>query len=215
MNSIATRKGRLGLTYFEAPPELRKRIRTSLRAAGGVERAPWWQRLSWTVLAPAATAAFAVLTSVNVALLTAMPSKDDRIADEIVTSHVRALMTSRPIDVVSSDQHTVKPWYTGKLDFSPPVKDFAAEGFALVGGRIDYVDGHMVAALVYRHREHLIDAFLWPAADEREPATLTRRGYSVTHASSHGMTLWLASDLEAPALMRLETLIASAGASAM
>ncbi|MGE5616474.1 MAG: anti-sigma factor family protein [Bacillota bacterium] len=161
-------------------------------------------------MAPAATGAFAVLSAINVALIAAIPSKEDRVTDEVVTSHVRALMTSRPIDVVSSDQHTVKPWYAGKLDFSPPVTDFAAQGFALAGGRVDYVNGRAVAALVYRDREHLIDLFVWPASQGEEAVTaIERRGFNVVHWSSGGMAYWAASDAEAASLERLRQLVAA------
>ena len=211
VNTIENRERLPGLTYFQAPPELRDRIRATLRARRP-ERASWWRHWSWTALAPLATAAFAVLSSVNVALIAALPSSEERVADEIVASHLRALMTARPIDVASSDQHTVKPWYAGKLDFSPPVKDFAAEGFALVGGRIDYVNGRTVAALVYRRGAHFIDVFEWPASGEtgEEPATLARRGYNIVHGSNDGMAHWLASDLETPLLLQLEALLARA-----
>ena len=197
------------MTYFAAPPALRKRIRGALRLDRPQPSASRW-RWSWTFLAPVATGAFAVLSTVNVALLAAFPSNDERVADEVVTSHVRAFMTSRPIDVVSSDQHTVKPWYAGKLDFSPPVRDFAADGFTLAGGRIDYVNGRAVAALVYRNGEHMIDLFIWPASGtEDAPAPIARRGYNVLHWSNAGMAYWAASDIEASSLERLQRLVAS------
>jgi anti-sigma factor RsiW len=200
-------------TRYAAPAALHRRVRAALQAKPARGEA-WWRRLAAPALAPAAGFAFAALVGSNAYLLAMQPSKDERVAEDVLTSHVRALMSSRPIDVASSDRHTVKPWYRGKLDFSPPVTDFASEGFSLAGGRLDYVDGHAVAALVYVHREHVIDVFVWPAANSAStpPAQLTRRGYNLLHATHAGMNCWIASDLEAPDLVELDRLLAAARA---
>jgi anti-sigma factor RsiW len=201
---------RRGLTRFEAPAALHRRIRRDLQAKSAESGASWWRRLSWAALTPAAGMAFAVLVCANVVILAALPSKEERVADEVLASHVRALVASHAIDVVSSDRHTVKPWYTGRLDFSPPVTDFAVDGFKLMGGRLDYVDGRSVAALVYEHGGHEIDVFIWPApaAARMGPSSFARRGYNLVHSNHAGMSYWIASDLEAPDLGRLEQLIA-------
>ncbi len=198
------------LTRYVAPAALHRRVRAAMQAKSGESRASWWRRLNWAVLTPAAGMAFAALFSANLVILSALPSKEERLADEVLTSHVRALVASHAIDVVSSDRHTVKPWYTGKLDFSPPVTDFVADGFQLVGGRLDYVDGRTVAALVYRRGGHMIDVFIWPASGAAisRPSSLTRRGYNLVRSSHAGMSYWIASDLETPELIRLEELIA-------
>jgi anti-sigma factor RsiW len=197
------------ITRFQAPAALHRRIRASLQARSSESRGRWWHRLTWTALAPAAGMAFAALFCANVVILASLPSKDDRLADDVLTSHVRALVASHAIDVVSSDRHTVKPWYTGKLDFSPPVRDFVADGFTLKGGRLDYVDGRTVAALVYERGGHVVDVFIWPAPDaaSTRPAGLERRGYNLVHVNHDGMSYWLASDLESTELGRLEVLI--------
>lgn len=202
------------LTRFRAPAGLHRRVRESLHSSEARRTETWWQRLRWPALVPVAGVALATLATVNVAFLASLPSEEDRVAANVLDSHLRALISSRAIDVVSSDQHTVKPWYAGKLDFSPPVTDYGAQGFALVGGRIDYVEGRSVAALVYQHRKHFVDAFIWPAAgsSSKVPASLERRGYNLVHWTRDGMTYWLASDLETAELMRLEALLASPSA---
>lgn len=207
---FVSRELRREVTRFRAPARLHRRVRDSLRGSGArVE--PWWRRMGWPALVPAAGVAFAALFSANVFFLASLPSAEDRIAGNVLDSHLRALMTARPIDVASSDQHTVKPWYAGRLDFSPQVVDYAAEGFPLIGGRVDYVDGRSVAALVYQHRKHVVDAFIWPSGGSSSdaPASLARRGYNLVHWTRGGMAYWLASDLETAELMRLEALLAS------
>ena len=203
------------LTRFEAPARLHRRIRNALHAQSEAPRAAWWSRIRWAAFAPAAGMAFAVLFGANVVIFASLPSHEDQLADEVLTSHVRAMVASHVVDVVSSDRHTVKPWYAGKLDFSPTVVDFAEYGFPLTGGRLDYVNGRTVAALVYERGGHEIDVFTWPAADgaNERPASLSRRGYNVMHASHGGMAYWIASDLEVAELARLEKLIARVHAS--
>jgi anti-sigma factor RsiW len=126
------------------------------------------------------------------------------VADEVVGDHVRALRDAHLFDVQSSDQHTVKPWFLGKLDFSPPVEDLSAIGFPLMGGRLDHVAGQPVAALVYQRRLHPINVYIWPAVD-RTAASDTRsiRGFQVRHWILNGMSFWAVSDLNDAELSEL------------
>jgi anti-sigma factor RsiW len=132
---------------------------------------------------------------------------------EVVSSHIRSLMASHLTDVASTDQHTVKPWFNGKLDFSPPVSDLSASGYPLIGGRLDYLRGRQVAALVYQHRKHLINVFAWPdegAADSGTPPR-TQQGYHVIRETHGGMTYWIVSDLNPEELSAFARLLVTGG----
>jgi len=125
------------------------------------------------------------------------PQANDLLAREIVADHVRSLMASHLTDVPSSDQHTVKPWFRGKLDFSPEVKDLSKQGFVLEGGRLDYIQDKPIAALVYRRRQHVINLFVWPSTAEGDQGVKesSSRGYHMLHWVQSGTTYWAISDL--------------------
>ena len=131
----------------------------------------------------------------NIALLRSRVSPEELLAANIVSSHVRSLAGTHLLDVPSSDQHTVKPWFNGKLDFSPNVKDPAADGFPLTGGRLEYLDGHPVAALVFERRKHIINLFTWPSSGSEGGSQFTRNGYHMIQWTQAGMTYWAVSDL--------------------
>jgi anti-sigma factor RsiW len=189
------------LLFFTAPAELRRAIKTELHSQ--VKISPRWSFWDWNWLT-AATSGFATacLVLLSTVILT-RPSAEQRLAHEIVSSHVRSLMANHMLDVVSTDQHTVKPWFNGKLDFSPPVKDLAAQQFPLVGGRLDYIGGRSVAALVFHRAKHVINLFIWPTNDkDSKPAGFgSVQGYNVIHWTNAGMTFWAASDLNKNELM--------------
>ncbi len=185
-------------TYHRAPDALRERVRVSLAKAAGEERRPSMGRMFGLVAAFATVA----LVSWSIAVFHMEPLRDDLIARDVVTAHVRSLMGEHRLnDVESTDQHTVKPWFSGKLDFAPPVQDRANAGFALSGGRLDYVNGRAVAALTYRSRQHVVNLFEWPSsAPDSAPATLTRQGYAILRWHRDGMEHWAVSDMS-PALL--------------
>jgi anti-sigma factor RsiW len=156
----------------------------------------WWaSSASFGLGAAAATAVALLMLAPHQSNLAEQPN----LAEQIVAGHIRALQPGHLEDVASGDGHTVKPWFDGRIDFAPPVKDLAAQRFPLRGGRLDYVAGRPVAALVYQRDKHLIDLFVWPAVErtERPPETAQRQGYNVVHWSEGGMMLWAVSDLEA------------------
>lgn len=182
-----------------APAELRDRITTSIRQADIPARSKsktssWWQ---WLNLG--AAFAMGILASVAVVHYMTTVSAQDRLTQEVVSSHVRSLMATHLADVASSDHHTVKPWFSGKLDFSPPVRDFSVGGFPLVGGRLDYIGGRPVAALVYQHRQHTINVFIWPrdARAPSPPSAAESQGFNVIGRENKAMQFWLVSDLNA------------------
>jgi anti-sigma factor RsiW len=127
---------------------------------------------------------------------------------ELFESDLRSLMApNHGIDIVSSNQHTVKPWFAGKLDFSPPVQDLSASGYPLLGGRRDYLGGRVVAALVYKRRQHWINLYIWPSDEESSPTTTSYRGYNIVHWSAKGMTDWAVSDLNGNELAQFGRLV--------
>jgi len=127
--------------------------------------------------------------------------QDQRIMGEVVTAHLRSLQVEHLTDVQTSDQHTVKPWFNGRLDVAPPVVDLTAQGFTLLGGRLDYIDGRAVAAIVYRRRNHVLNLFVAPGAgSEREVKTETVQGFNVKSWSDQGLNFWVVSDINAEEL---------------
>jgi anti-sigma factor (TIGR02949 family) len=203
---------------YGAPPELKEKIRGAIqisaqspsRGAAYPSRRQTWVRRAALVAVPAALAAMLALI---VAPRAIRSGANTELASEVVASHVRSLMAGHLMDVASTDQHTVKPWFNGKLDFSPPVTDFAKEGFPLVGGRLDYIDGRPVAALVYQHGRHVINVFMWPITGDTTSAERieTEHGYNVEQMMVAGMNCWVVSDLNSVELDKFAGLIREKG----
>jgi anti-sigma factor RsiW len=199
-------------TYYRAPGELRKRVRASLGEAARAERRPYLWRLAGIGIACVAAASI----TWNVAILTLRPSDTDRIAEQVLAAHVRSLMAPNHLaDVASTDTHTVKPWFAGKLDFSPPVADYSAAGFELTGGRLDYIDGHPAAALTYRHRLHVVNLFVWPAKEQSDaaPRVQSRQGYGMVGWVRGGLRFCAISDMAPADLAAMPELVALAAPS--
>ena len=189
---------------YRAPAHLRKRVRAALRREAKSTRrtlSPW--------LTFATGVAFAAVLIGAVLFQTMHGARSNTIVDQVVANHVRSLLAVQLVDVVSSDQHTVKPWFDGKIDFAPEVRDLSANGFPLVGGRLDYLDGKTVAALVYHRNKHPINLFIAPEATSRSasPTVITRRGYNVFSWADNGMKCWAVSDLNQGELREFTELV--------
>jgi anti-sigma factor RsiW len=195
--------GRLirAVPHYRASERLRQSVTTTRQRVGVPRRAIAW-----------AAAAMVVVSLGSIAGLRAWRTSyaTSSVADALVARHVNALATQL-FAVQSSDQHTVKPWFQGKLDFSPPVWDLSAAGFPLLGGRLDTVDGRTVAALVYQRRLHMISVMIWPADDRTAPSDArTIRGFHERHWVQDGMSIWAVSDVSDDDLMEFVRLFSSA-----
>jgi anti-sigma factor RsiW len=191
-------------TRHAPPAALGARIVGGVREADapGVMSPRRRQPRMWRWLQSIALFGAGAATAWGVALSLLVVPAQELMSEAVTSSHVRSLMGSHLADVHSSDRHTVKPWFAGKLDFSPPVIDLAAEGLPLAGGRLDYLDGRAVAALVYTSGSHVINLFVWPASGDRTvaPELVTRRGYNLVHWTQAGMQAWAVSDVNAAQL---------------
>jgi anti-sigma factor RsiW len=200
-----------GTTYHAAPASLRARIERLAQADAPPAAQPAPRRaeprrttllgaivgwLEWRPLVAAVVTIGALAVALDLAWVRMVNA--DREVDDVVASHVRATLGQRLVDVAASDHHTVKPWLSSHLDYSPPVVEPTLPGSSLVGGRVDYLEGRPVAALVYRQGAHVVTSFLWPTqGSDREPAYARRRGFETAHWVQSGMEHWLVSDLNA------------------
>src|SRR5437660_1922560 len=184
---------------FQPPRGFEKLVRATVRDESGSGR----QLFRWRWLIASCSLGAVVFIVLGLVLFT-RTSADDLVASEIVGSHVRSLMANHLTDVASTDQHTVKPWFDGKLDFSPPVKDLTQQGSPLIGGRLDYISNRPVAVLIYQRRKHTINVFVWPAAkSDIKPVAQVRQGYNLIHWTKSGLMFWAVSDLNLAELQQL------------
>jgi anti-sigma factor RsiW len=179
---------------YSAPLALRRRIEASLPQAQPQTSAP--SRRS-VIRGFAMGSAVSALAATGLVAIVLRNDDEQRLLSDVVSAHLRSLQAGHLIDVVSTDQHTVKPWFNGKLDVSPPVIDLTAQGFTLIGGRLDYVDARSIGAVVYRRRQHIINLFVAQTGNtERRPARMeTMQGFNVRRWSEQGMNFWAVSDI--------------------
>jgi anti-sigma factor RsiW len=194
---------------FVPPSDLEWRVRKAVRREArprGLSMLPPWR---WAAVPVAATVAAALSWSVATHQA---PSGENVVLAELVSGHVRSLMADHLVDVATSDQHTVKPWFNGKVDFAPPVIDFTASGFPLVGGRVDYIAGRPVAVVVYKRRQHVVNVFIWPSGNDAGQGlrTLASEGYHALRWTRSGLTFWAVSDVNAADLETLAGLFRDA-----
>ena len=212
---------RANLTRYAMPPGLEARLRAAIQSEKGpspaaapsapdrTARRPR-RALRWAALAPAAAAAALLV----VAAPRLWPQQtESSVADAVVAAHVRSLLANHLTDVASSDQHTVKPWFQGKLDYSVSVTDWVAQGFPLVGGRLDYVEDTPAAALVYKRNQHVVNLFVWPSkrGGDEPLQRLSRRGYNAYCWAKDGMHYWAVSDLNEGELQQFIELVRRRG----
>ena len=176
---------------YKAPLELRRRIEAALPQPRQV------QSRRAVLRGFAMGSAVSALAATGLVAIVLRHDDVERIQSEVVSAHLRSLQAGHLTDVISTDQHTVKPWFNGKLDVSPPVIDLTAEGFTLIGGRLDYVDARAIGAVVYRRRQHVINLFVsQTASTERRPAKVeTLQGFNIRRWSDRGLNYWAVSDL--------------------
>jgi anti-sigma factor RsiW len=203
--ALRTTIARSNLRYA-APPTVVRNVRAAV--ANAFPRETRTRRWTWEWSFAAAALLFLSVITWKV-LPVKTPANTAVLADEAIADHIRALMPGHLSDVESTDQHTVKPWFDGKLDFAPPVENFTAQGFPLIGGRLDYLDHHPAAALVYQRRKHFISVFLLPATGEADRAESheTQLGYNVISWKKSAMNYWLVSDLNPTELEELAKLL--------
>ncbi len=206
---LALRAGlRSEATYHRADAVLRGRLAGALdRETGKRGWAAGWSLAAHQFWAGAMAGGLTVSAAAVLAFFLAIPAPSEPLLNDILSAHLRSLMADHLVDVVSSDHHTVKPWFSAHTDVSPPVADFAHEGYRLVGGRADYVDGHRASVVVYRHGAHVINVFVWTGGNEALPKLSTRNGYHLVFWRSGNLDYCAISDTALDELLGLERLV--------
>jgi anti-sigma factor RsiW len=196
-----------GLVRHAAPDVLKARIRSALAQPDAFERPVAPPRRAWPRLLVAGVVIAAASSALTFSAVRPRGIQQTT-TREILASHIRSLMPGHLVDIASTDQHNVKPWFNGRIDLSPSVPRLDSLGFPLVGGRVDYVAGRAVPAVVYGRRQHMINVFSWPATDAPAlaPTTSTENGYHLVHWRDQGMEVWVVSDLN---LVELQQFVAA------
>ncbi len=187
-----------GAPYYKAPASLRQSIiaAASLQTAAEKPAKPPTRHWQWNTLTASLAMAACVLLGFFAALQLRQHSSAGQLIGELTSSHIRSLLADHLIDVVSTDQHTVKPWFDGKLDFAPPVNDLADRGYPLAGGRLDYIEGRTVAVLIYKKQKHFINLYIWPDSGSQNMIYLgSDNGYNLVSWNYSGMAFWAVSDV--------------------
>ena len=192
-----------------APQDFRAKALAALaseEAAAAAPPAPRPRR-RWAVESWVAGGSITAIAA-SLALVMVIAPRTDPLPTELVEGHVRSLQAQHLVDVATSDRHTVKPWFNGKIDFAPPVVDLAEEGYPLAGGRLDYIERRTTAALVYRRRAHVINLFIWPGQAPPQPELVRREGYSLIRWGHGGLVFWAVSDIDVGDLENFQKLFA-------
>lgn len=197
--------------YKVAPDQLRARIanaiaqenKTKLSSYPSIQR----KKISMSWLSFGMSLASVAILAFTLSFQLAKPSEDMEISNEVLSSHVRSLMEGHLADVVSTDQHTVKPWFSGRLDYSPPVVDLSSQGYPLIGGRLDYIGHKPVATLIYKRYKHIINVYVWPGAELAKTQTSSFEGFNLIKIDKGEMIFWIVSDLNAEELKAFSKLL--------
>jgi anti-sigma factor RsiW len=191
--------------HHAAPDSLRAGIRTQVALAEAAHasrrsslRTPWCLAIGWRSATAGAVFGIALTVVLSTVIVPQIQQQlvTPSLEDELVGDHVRSMGMGPLIQVASSDRHTVKPWFQGKLDYAPPVPDVSGEGFPLLGGRVEHVGSRVVAALAYKRDRHIINVFVWPAVRPQAPQVAVRKGFNLQHWSDGAMQVWVVSDAE-------------------
>jgi anti-sigma factor RsiW len=200
---------RTKLTYHRAPPGLAARIGAALpREAPPPVARPWFRIPAFSMAGTGLAGAVAGV-ALTVLVTGGQNSGQVDMMQAVIGSHIRSLQADHLTDVLTSDQHTVKPWLSARLDVSPPVRDLKAEGFPLVGGRMDYVDGHPAAVVVYQRARHVINLFTWASSGKQDQPfrAESRQGFNIVTWRHDGITYYAVSDVEADQLAEFAKLV--------
>jgi anti-sigma factor RsiW len=190
------------------PARLESRVRLALSEVAAASPSAAVRSKPW-LLQVAAMAAVCLIAVFGTWTVMRYVDTQTRVEQDVLSAHVRSLLQDSPIQVASGDPHSVKPWFNGRVEFAPEVKDPAAEGFPLAGARLDYVGGRRVAALVYKRRLHVVNVFVWPSPtpDDVAPRLVSSNGYNLLTWSHGGLTYWAVSDLNGAELQQLRALL--------